>query len=123
MSDGVLSVSPNSTTNPDVQWSTNQTFFIKPDDSATTQAGFMSSNSTIGSDTSTVTDGWIWYGTQLQNKVASGDGSIRSQFWAVETNQTGLFSLVWNSAVTSVTNGIPVAIKLTPPVKTNTETT
>ncbi|KAH8585413.1 hypothetical protein B0O99DRAFT_679416 [Bisporella sp. PMI_857] len=85
--------------------------YIIPTSSSTEQVGFVTSNGTT--PTGAATTGFTWFGTTLA--YITSDGNYEMKFWAVATNETDLWSLVWNSDGALIENATPVTLKRTTP--------
>lgn len=87
---------------------------VVPTTGSIAPVGFVSVNDTSSLPTGAVTTGFNWYGTQVV--YAASDSDWELMFWAIPTNATGFWKLVWNAAATDVASTTtPVAIKRTGP--------
>jgi hypothetical protein len=50
---------------------------------------------------------------------ASSDSELQARFWAQATNETGLWTLLWNADGADISSAFPVVLKSTAPVKPN----
>jgi hypothetical protein len=77
------------------------------------QVGFVATNGTAPADA--VTTGFAWIGNSVA--YAGNTSDFQSRFWAQSTNQTGLWTLLWNTEGTAIDSASPVILKTSAPTK------
>ncbi|KAK6956680.1 hypothetical protein Daesc_001959 [Daldinia eschscholtzii] len=108
--DSSLLANPNVTAANEPTWS-NLTFNVPDNTTSSHQVGF----------TNTTTDGkrsgfgFVFYGEFLLHKSVEGD--LESMWYAVPSDQDGIWSLNWNSTDDDTEGKVLVTLKATPPSK------
>lgn len=91
-------------------------FYIVTTSGAYKQAGFVEANSSLPSGA--VKTGFMKYGAYV---MYLDDDTMLSEFWAQETNTTGLWALKWNVDGSSQTDSVPVALKTLAPTRASND--
>lgn len=99
------------TTLEPVDWpSTNLPVFYAPIDGDLEQAGFVPSSSKVPAGAGV--SGWTFYGTEVV-WLPTSSGNVQAKFWAQNTNQSGLYKLVWNTNNEARKDVTPLVVKRT----------
>ncbi|KAI8964488.1 hypothetical protein F5Y11DRAFT_315828 [Daldinia sp. FL1419] len=106
--DNSLLGNPNATAGHVPTWS-NLTFIVPDTTSSTHQVGFTNSTSTGNRSVY----GFVFYGEFLLHKDLSGD--LESLWYAVPSDQDGVWVLNWNSTDDDTEGKVLVTLKATPP--------
>ncbi|KAI1644623.1 uncharacterized protein F4817DRAFT_207461 [Daldinia loculata] len=106
--DNSLLANPNTTAGNAPTWS-NLTLMVPDTTSSSHQVGF--ANSTTSSDRSG--SGFVFYGDFLLHK--NTDGDLKALWYAVPSDQDGIWSLNWNSTDDDTEGIVLVTLKATPP--------
>lgn len=103
-------VTANSTDTNTTATTTASTFYIVDTADAFSPVGFVISNETAPSGAQTV--GFTLYGSDVVFKSGS---TLQAQFWAMATNATDEWEIMWNVNGTSQDGSVPVTLKTTAP--------
>lgn len=95
-------------------WNTTSdpSLYIITTSGAFDQVGFEATNGTL--PTGAVTTGFTWYGKAAAYQTTAGD--LEMQFWALTTNESDVWSLMWNTDGAKQTGGFPIALRSNEPV-------
>lgn len=101
-------------------WNTTSdpSLYIVTTSGAFEQVGFVAPNGTL--PTGAVTTGFTWYGMAAAYETSAGDMEMR--FWATTTNETDVWSLMWNTDGDKQTGGFPIALRRNEPVNGSKDT-
>lgn len=102
-------IASNSTTNSTIV--NGASLYIITTPGSIAPVGFVPQGAEV--PTGAVTNGFTWFGTQA---AYISDDQLEMQFWAVATNETGIWSLVWNADGELIENATPVNLKNTAPI-------
>ena len=100
----------NSTDTNTTATTTASTFYIVDTADAFSPVGFVLSNETAPSGAETV--GFTLYGSDVVFKSGS---TLQAQFWAMATNATDEWEIMWNVNGTSQDGSVPVTLKTIAP--------
>ena len=100
----------NSTDTNTTTTTTASTFYIITTVNAFSPVGFISSNETAPSGVETI--GFTLYGSDVM--FISGS-TLEAQFWAMATNTTDEWEIMWNVNGANQDGSVPVTLKTTAP--------